>query len=204
MTKKIGCVLLAGGLATRMGGGDKGLKQVDGKPIIERVRDCIKPQTTPIVINANGDGSRFEAYGLPVVGDSVEGFVGPLAGILAGMDALSECSHILSVPTDTPFLPDDLVARLYDPIEKGDAVITLARSGGYDHPVVGIWPTHLRDDLRTALVEEDIRKLKKWISRYNYATVEWASDPIDPFFNANSPEDLATSSQLIAQTKDSR
>ncbi|MDV7339154.1 molybdenum cofactor guanylyltransferase MobA [Terasakiella sp. A23] len=199
---KIGCVLLAGGLATRMGGGDKGLKQVDGKAILDRVLDCIKPQTDVIVINANGEGSRFDSYGLPVVSDSVEGFVGPLAGILAGMDALNEYSHILSVPTDTPFLPDDLVAKLYAPIEKGEAAIVLARSGGYDHPVVGIWPTALREDLRKALVEEDIRKLKKWISRYSYATVEWSTDPVDPFFNANSPEDIAASSQLIAQTKD--
>lgn len=189
--KEIGCVILAGGLATRMGGGDKGLKRVEGKPILERILEVIIPQVGPMVINANGEGSRFAHYGYDVVSDSVAGFVGPLAGILAGMDYHEGCEWIVSVPTDTPFLPTDLVERLFAPIQAGDAQIVLARSGGYDHPVVGIWPTNLKKDLRKALVDEDIRKLKKWIGRYSNTTVEWATDPVDPFFNANSPEDLA-------------
>ncbi len=189
--KEIGCVLLAGGLATRMGGGDKGLKQVQGKPILDRVIDVVRPQVGDLVINANGDGARFSEYGFDVVADSVEGFVGPLAGILAGMDYHDGCDWIVSVPTDTPFLPEDLVERLFAPIRDGEAEIVLARSGGFDHPVVGIWPVKLKEDLRKALVEEDIRKLKKWIGRYSYTTVEWETDPVDPFFNANSPEDLA-------------
>jgi len=188
--KKIGCVLLAGGLATRMGGGDKGLKEVDGKPIINRVIDTLTPQVGPMVINANGDAKRFSHYGFDVVADSVDGFVGPLAGVLAGMDALPDCEWIVSVPTDTPFLPDDLVTRLYEPIASGEAQISMARSGGFDHPVIAIWPVALKEDLRKALVEEDIRKLKKWIGRYSYVSIEWDTSPVDPFFNANSPDDL--------------
>lgn len=187
---KIGCVLLAGGLATRMGGGDKGLKQVGGKPIIERVISTIRPQVDHMVLNANGDTERLKHLGLDVVCDSVEGFVGPLAGILAGMEALSEYDLVLSVPTDTPFLPDDLKARLLAPIDAGKAQITIARSGGFDHPVVGLWPTSLIEELRHALVNEDIRKMKKWLSRYEFETVEWGTQPQDPFFNANSPDDL--------------
>lgn len=191
MTKNITGVLLAGGLATRMGGGDKGLKKVQGKPILERVINTIRPQVDDLVINANGDASRFSSYGYDVVADSVEGFVGPLAGILAGMDYHKDYKWLLSVPTDTPFLPNDLVERLFAPIKAGQAQIVLARSGGFDHPVVGIWSTALREDLRRALTQEDVRKMKKWIGRYNYTTVEWEIDPVDPFFNANSPDDLA-------------
>jgi len=173
-----------------MGGGDKGLKEVKGKRIIDRVINVVSPQVDRLILNANGEAARFSDLGLEVVADSVVGHPGPLAGILAGMESLSDYSHILSIPTDTPFLPDDLVARLKEPIEAGSAKITMAHSGGYDHPVIGLWPTELAADLREALVKEDIRKLKKWISRYPYDCVAWEIDPVDPFFNANRPEDL--------------
>ncbi|NVJ91938.1 MAG: molybdenum cofactor guanylyltransferase MobA [Methylocystaceae bacterium] len=188
---KIGCVMLAGGLATRMGGGDKGFKNIGGRPIIERILETVRHQVDDIVINANGDPARFANLNLDVVADSVDGFVGPLAGILAGMDRFSvEYDWMLSVPTDTPFLPDDLVEKLFVPLKNNQAEIAIAHSGGFDHPVIGIWPTRLKDDLRAALVEEDIRKLKKWISRYRYQAVSWPDTPRDPFFNANRPEDL--------------
>ncbi|SCA56837.1 Molybdenum cofactor guanylyltransferase [Candidatus Terasakiella magnetica] len=191
MGNQIGCVLLAGGLARRMGGGDKGLKTVQGKPIIERVLETITPQVGPLVINANGDGARFAHLGHEVVGDSVEGFVGPLAGVLAGMDHLvGQCEWILSVPTDTPFLPDDLVTRLKEPLDEGNKIV-MAHSGGFDHPVVALWSMDLREELRKALIEEEMRKLKQWIKRYPHASVEWETDPLDPFFNANRPEDIA-------------
>ena len=190
MREQIGCVLLAGGLATRMGGGDKGFKCVDGQLIIERVIACVAPQVDKLVINANGDASRFDHLGFPVISDPVAGHVGPLAGILAGMQALKAYDYILSVPTDTPFLPHDLVERLMAPIKEGTGEIVIARSGGFDHPVVGIWPTSLSGALERALVEEDVRKMKKWIARYRYQTVEWAVEEKDPFFNANHPEDL--------------
>lgn len=192
----VGCVLLAGGLATRMGGGDKGLKKVDGKPIIERVLETIQNQVGPMVINANGDATRFAHHGLDVVQDNVEGFVGPLAGVLAGMDWLATnhpgCPWLQSVPTDTPFIPTDLVKRLGGCQLNTGSEVVMARSNGFDHPVVALWSVALRDDLRKALIEEEMRKIKKWTSRYKLASVEWACDPRDPFFNVNSPEDLAS------------
>ncbi len=187
---KIGCVVLAGGLARRMGGGDKGLREVQGKPMIKRVLETVAPQVDHLVINANGDPARFASLGYEVIGDSIEGFVGPLAGVLAGMDALQGYDYILSVPTDTPFLPDDLVENLKKPIKTDGMEIVMARSGGYDHPVVALWSLALKEDLRHALTEEEVRKLKMWVSRYRYACVEWACDTQDPFFNANRPEDL--------------
>jgi molybdenum cofactor guanylyltransferase len=191
---QIGCVILAGGLATRMGGGDKGLKKVGGKPILERVLECVQKQVGPVVINANGDGARFAHYGLDVISDSVEGFVGPLAGILAGMQWMahnhSDCNFMLSAPTDTPFIPDDLVMRLSASQKENQADIVMAYSNGYDHPVVALWSIALKDDLRKALIDEEMRKIKKWTSRYKVTTVEWPCTPQDPFFNVNSPEDL--------------
>lgn len=193
---EIGCVLLAGGLATRMGGGDKGLKKVEGKPIIERVLETLKKQVGPLVLNANGDGERFKQYGFDVIEDSVKGFVGPLAGVLAGMDWLAEnhgtCAWMLSAPTDTPFIPADLVKRLYDCQMETGAQVVMAHSNGFDHPVVALWSVALRDDLQTALIDEEMRKIKKWTSRYKVASVEWTCDERDPFFNVNSPEDLAS------------
>jgi molybdopterin-guanine dinucleotide biosynthesis protein A len=188
---KIGCVLLAGGLARRMGGGDKGLRKVQGKPMIEHVLETVVPQVDQLVINANGDPARFASFGYDVVGDSIDGFVGPLAGVLAGMDAMATCDYILSVPSDTPFLPSDLVEKLKTPVEIDKVAIAMAHSGGHDHPVVALWSISLRDDLRRALIDEGMRKLKLWISRYSYACVEWTCDGQDPFFNANRPEDLA-------------
>lgn len=183
--------MLAGGLATRMGGGDKGFKTIGGRPIIECILETVGHQVDEVVINANGDPARFAHLKMDVVADSVDGFVGPLAGILAGMDHFAaDYDWMLSVPTDTPFLPDDLVERLLAPLKNNQAEITIAHSGGFDHPVIAIWPTRLKDDLRAALVEEDIRKLKKWISRYRYQAVCWPDTPRDPFFNANHPEDL--------------
>ncbi|WP_135076333.1 molybdenum cofactor guanylyltransferase MobA [Terasakiella sp. SH-1] len=187
-------VLLAGGLARRMGGGDKGFRTVDGVPLIERVLATITPQVKELVINANGEASRFDHLGLPVVSDSVEGFIGPLAGVLAGMDHFKgQGDWLLSVPTDTPFLPDDLVERLMQVALDQEAQIVMARSGGFDHPVVGLWSIALVEELRSALVEEDIRKLKQWIKRYRHASVEWSTEPRDPFYNANRPEDLDVS-----------
>jgi len=187
---KIGCVVLAGGLARRMGGGDKGLRKVDGKPIIERVLDTLAPQVDDLILNANGDPARFSHLGYPVIPDTVDGFVGPLAGVLAGMEHFAACDYVLSVPTDTPFLPDDLVARLREPLEREELDIVMAHSGGFDHPVVALWSVGLKTDLKAALCEEKVRKLKLWVARYRTRSVSWPTDPHDPFFNANRPEDL--------------
>jgi molybdopterin-guanine dinucleotide biosynthesis protein A len=194
-------LLLAGGQSRRMGGGDKCLRPLGGETILARIVKRIRPQVRRLVLNANGDPARFAAYRLPVVVDSVEGFAGPLAGVLAGLDWAAanapDCPWVASVPTDAPFLPIDLVARLRAAAEQG-ADMACAASGGQPHPVVGLWPVRLRDDLRHALTAEQIRKVDIWTARYRLATVEFAVAGLDPFFNTNRPEDLAEAERLLS------
>jgi molybdopterin-guanine dinucleotide biosynthesis protein A len=196
-------VLLAGGLARRMGGGDKPLRTIGGRTILELVIERMRPQVSALVLNANGDPARFAAFGLPVAADSVADNPGPLAGILAGLDWAAEHSPdaavAVSVPTDAPFLPGDLVARMAAQIEAEGADLACAASGGQSHPVIGLWPVRLRLDLRRALVDEGIRKVDVWTARYRLATVEFSDRPIDPFFNANRPEDLERAAALLAR-----
>ncbi|MGH6880959.1 molybdenum cofactor guanylyltransferase MobA [Hypericibacter sp.] len=195
-------LLLAGGLSRRMGGGDKSLRLLAGRPVLAHVIERIQPQVRRLCLNANGDPSRFTIYGLPVVPDSVEGFVGPLAGVLAGLDWAAanapDCHWVASAPTDSPFLPRDLVRRLLSPCLAGEADMACATSDGQAHPVVGIWPVSLRAELRRALVEEGVRKVDLWTARYRLAQVEFSSEPVDPFFNANRPEDLAEAERLAS------
>jgi molybdopterin-guanine dinucleotide biosynthesis protein A len=199
-TRIIG-VLLAGGLARRMGGGDKPLRLIAGRPILDRVIERLQPQVTGLVLNANGDPARFAGYGLPVVGDSIPDYAGPLAGILAGLDWAAEnrpdCPMIASVPTDAPFLPLDLVARMESAVATEGADLACAASSGQAHPVIGLWPVRLRDALRHALVDEGIRKVDVWTARYKLATVTFSDRPIDPFFNANRPDDLEEAARLL-------
>ncbi len=202
MSAKPACVILAGGLARRMGGGDKPLKAIRGKTILDRVIDCVRPQTSAITLNVNGDPQRFAHWNLPVVADSIEGFAGPLAGVLAGMDWAAEhapdAEFILSVAADCPFLPNDLAAKLESAREAASADICVAHSGGQAHPVIALWRVALRDELRHALVEENMRKIDRWTARYRMASVEWPSEPVDPFFNANTPEDIAEAERLLS------
>lgn len=195
-------LLLAGGLGRRMGGVDKSLQVLGGRPLLAHVLERIRPQVGVMLINANGEPQRFAAFGLPVVADGVGGFAGPLAGILAGLEWVREtapsCPWMVSVPTDAPFVPDDLVARLAAAVTERDADIGCAMSGGRTHPVFGLWPVRLADDLRRALVEEDVRKIDRWTARYRVAYAEWATDPVDPFFNVNTAEDLSAAEQLAA------
>jgi molybdopterin-guanine dinucleotide biosynthesis protein A len=176
-----------------MGGGDKGLKEIGGKPILDRVIATIKPQLAALAINANGDSLRFSNYELPIIPDGVADFPGPLAGILAGLDwaaaALPSAAYLLSVPTDTPFLPDDLVMRLRQAVREG-AELASVISGGQTHPVIGLWPVSLRDELRQALIGENLRKIDRFTARYRLALVEYPLTPCDPFFNVNTPEDV--------------
>jgi molybdenum cofactor guanylyltransferase len=196
-------VLLAGGLARRMGGGDKPLRLIAGRPILDRVIERLRPQVAGLVLNANGDPARFADYSLPVVADSVPGFAGPLAGILAGLDWTAEhrpdCPMIVSVATDAPFLPTDLVARMEQTLVAERADLACAASGGQAHPVIGLWPVRLRDDLRRAVVDESVRKVDVWTARYRLARVEFSDRPIDPFFNANRPGDLDEAARLMDQ-----
>ncbi|HEY1794690.1 MAG TPA: molybdenum cofactor guanylyltransferase MobA [Stellaceae bacterium] len=195
-------LLLAGGLSRRMGGGDKTLRRIGGKTILDRVVERLRPQVAALVLNANGDPARFAAYGLPVVADSIADFAGPLAGVLAGLDWAAanrpDCDFVASVATDAPFLPEDLVARLAAGMREAGADLACAASGGQAHPVIGLWPVRLREDLRHALVDEGVRKVDAWTGRYGLATVEFPVGRIDPFFNANRPEDLAAAEGLLA------
>ncbi|XUM24611.1 molybdenum cofactor guanylyltransferase MobA [Bradyrhizobium oligotrophicum S58] len=195
-------VLLAGGRAQRMGGGDKPLRMVDGRTILERVIARLAPQCSRLILNANGDPARFAGNGLAVVPDGVAGFPGPLAGILAGLDWVAahmpEARWVLSAAGDCPFLPRDLVARLAGARAAEHAELALAASAGQTHPVIGLWPVGLRKDLRHALVAEDIRKVTRFTARYKVATVSWPTVPLDPFFNANTAVDLAEAERLAA------
>jgi molybdopterin-guanine dinucleotide biosynthesis protein A len=188
-------LLLAGGQSRRMGGGDKCLMPLGGRPILERIIGIVKPQVGALVLNANGDPARFAPFGLPVAGDKVDGFAGPLAGVLTGLEwaraNAPACRWIASAPCDAPFMPRDLVARLLAAVAAEGADMACAASGGRDHPVVGLWPVALADDLRRALVEEDIRKVDVWTGRYRLARAVFDTDPVDPFFNVNRPDDLA-------------
>jgi molybdenum cofactor guanylyltransferase len=194
-------LLLAGGLARRMGGGDKCLVRLGGRTLLELVLGRIRPQVGALVLNANGDPARFAAYGLPVVADSVPGFAGPLAGVLAGMEWAAakapDTRFVVSIATDTPFFPADLVARLMEPVERGGAEIACAASGGRTHPVFGLWPVSLAGELRRAVVDEGMRKIDLWTARYRTVAVEFGSEPFDPFFNLNTPEDLALAEELL-------
>jgi len=198
---KVVGLLLAGGQSRRMGGGDKALRVLGGISLLDRVIERLRPQVDGLVLNANGDPARFARYALPVAADSVSGFAGPLAGVLAGLDWAAslrpDCPYIASVATDAPFLPADLVARLADERDAAHADLACAASGGRAHPVFGLWPVRLREDLRRAVVEEGIRKVDRWTARHKLVTVSFADRPVDPFFNANRPEDFETAAAVL-------
>jgi molybdopterin-guanine dinucleotide biosynthesis protein A len=193
-------LVLAGGLARRMGGGDKALITIGGVAILDRVLGRLRPACAEIILNANGDPARFGRYGLPVIPDSVPDFAGPLAGILAGLDWAAtnrpDLAWVVSVPGDCPFLPHDLVTRLHVARQKAGTPLACARSGDWRHPVVGLWPVALREDLRHALVEEDLHKIEAWTARHGVAIADWPAKPVDPFFNVNMPEDAAEAERL--------
>jgi molybdenum cofactor guanylyltransferase len=195
-------VLLAGGLARRMGGGDKPMRSIAGRTILERVIARLEPQCDGLILNANGDPARFASSGLPVIADSVADFPGPLAGILAALDWAAanrpEVEFVLSAAGDCPFLPRDLVTRLHGALEAENAELAVAASDGQSHPVIGLWSVRLREQLRHALVVEDVRKIDRWTARFRLATVTWPITPLDPFFNANTMDDIAEAERLAA------
>ena len=199
-------LVLAGGLARRMGGGDKPLTRIGGTTILARVIERLKPQCTRLILNANGDPARFADTGLPVIADDVPDFAGPLAGILAGLDWTAahapDIADVASVPGDCPFLPRDLVARLHRAREASGQPLACARSGEWRHPVVGLWPVALRADLRQALTRDGLRKIELWTARHGVALADWPAEPVDPFFNVNTPEDAAAAERIAAQHPD--
>lgn len=203
MTRPLG-IILAGGQATRMGGGDKCLLPLGDRRIIDHVIDRIAPQVKGLALNANGDAARFAGVLPTVLSDSIPDFAGPLAGVLAGLDwaAGQGASHVVSIAADTPFFPRDLVARLQDAIDP-DLPIALAATSHPDrgkvrHPTFGLWPVALRDDLRAAL-QGGLRKVVLWTDKHGTATVMFDGNRVDPFFNINTPEDLAMAQNLVAE-----
>jgi len=192
-------IILAGGLARRLAGLDKGLIEIGGRPILGRLVERLAPQCAALVLNANGDAARFASFGLPVVSDDIEGFAGPLAGLLAGMDYATarfpSARDVLSVPADTPFIPENLVARLGSARAAGGARIAVAASAGRAHHAVALWPLALAEDLRQALTAGE-RRVSSFIARYENAAADWPAEPFDPFFNVNRPEDLAEAEAL--------
>lgn len=202
--EKVVGILLAGGLARRMGGGDKCLRPLGGRPLLAHLIDIAAPQVDRLILNANGDPARFDGFGLPVVPDVIEGYAGPLAGILTGMTWVAEnqpdASWLMSFATDAPFVPNDLVARLKSAVDARGAVMARAASGGRGHPVFGLWPVALRDELRAAMIDEDMRKIDRWTARYDLAEVIFEpARGVDPFFNVNSPENLEEARRLLAE-----
>ena len=194
-------VLLAGGRARRMGGGDKPLRTIDGKPLLLHVIERLGPQCEALMLNANGEPARFFEYGLPVIADSVEGFAGPLAGVLAGLDWTAHHHRgvpwVVSVAADTPFVPQDLVIRLHQARFAESATFACAASGGQRHPVIGLWPVEIRQELRDALEVEGVRKIDLFTARHKLAVAEWPIEPYDPFFNANEPHDLVHGENIV-------
>ena len=188
-------VVLAGGLARRMGGGDKPLRDLGGRPLLAHVLERLAPQVAGVAINANGEGARFAAFGLPVWPDTLPGHPGPLAGILAAMEN-SPAEWVVTVPGDGPFLPADLVARLHAAREAAGTKLACAASGGWAHPPIALWPRALAGALRAA-VEGGERKIDRWTATLGCSQAEWPVQPLDPFFNANTPEELAEATALL-------
>lgn len=198
-------VILAGGQARRLGHVDKAAVVLDGKTMLERVCGRVHRQTPDMVINANGDLSRFAGYDLPTVPDPVAGHPGPLAGILAGMmwatENHADAKWLMSVPVDTPFLPSDLGERLHQAQASEGTPFSCARSNGRNHPVVGLWSLTMMEALRTALIDEGIRKVDRWTGEYGCAVADFGDGDHDPFFNINQPEDITMAESILgAQT----
>jgi molybdenum cofactor guanylyltransferase len=196
-------VILAGGLARRMGGGDKADIVVGGATILARVVARLRPQCHPIILNANGDPARFAATGLTVVADSVPGFPGPLAGILAGLEWAAQnapdIAWVVSAPADCPFLPRDFIARLHQARIAAGMSVACAKSAGRLHPVLALWPVGVRHSLRQALIEEHVHKVEDWAAHCGVAAAEWPDVPVDPFFNVNTPDDVAAANRIAVQ-----
>ena len=203
--EQVAGVILAGGLSRRMGGGDKSLRTLSGKPLILHVIERLGRQAGPVALNANGDASRFSPFGLPVIPDATTDFAGPLAGVLAGLrwaaEVAPDARFIVSAACDTPFFPSDLVEKLLASTAATYPCIVLAASSGNAHPVFGLWPVTLADDLALSL-EVGTRKVLNWTDRHPHFIVEFAfanfgGTRVDPFFNANTPEDLAEAERLL-------
>ena len=205
----VGCVL-AGGLSRRMGGEEKALLELGGEPMLSRIIERLRPQAAQLIVNANGDPGRYAPFGLPVVADNISGFAGPLAGVESGMkwaiDNADGATHMVTAATDTPFFPDNLVASFVDAIAAADDIV-MATSHGNRHPVFALWPLSLHGDLRDWLQQTDTFKVMVWVQEHSlklveFPTVALSGQQIDPFFNANTPEEFAAAEKLVAESSD--
>ena len=196
-------LILAGGRSRRMGGGDKTLRSLGGVSLLERVISLAKPQVDQLVINANGDITRFSQFGITVIKDVIDDFPGPLAGVLTGMEWAHQnrphCKWIASFACDAPFAPLDLVKKFLCSVSKEKVTMACAVSGGREHPVFGLWPVSLAGNLRSAIVEEKTRKVDFWTARFSVARVEWKTIPVDPFFNVNREKDLKRAEEFLLE-----
>jgi|SRR5271165_2629866 len=195
-------LILDGGFARRMGALDKGLVSLAGRPMLAHAVGRLSPQCGALAISANGDPARFAHFGLTVLADDPPDFSGPLAGVLAGLEycarRASPLAYVASLPADTPFVPSDFVARLHAARRSGEAAIAVAASGGRRHHVAALWPAGLASDLRRALIDEGLRKAEAFLARFRVAVADWEDEPVDPFFNINSGEDLARAEAMLA------
>ncbi|MDF1720834.1 MAG: molybdenum cofactor guanylyltransferase MobA [Minwuia sp.] len=201
---KVAGLVLAGGLARRMGGGAKALLMLADRPMLAHVLDRITPQCGTMALNANGDPRAYDSFGLPVLPDVVDGFAGPLAGVLTGLEwlALTDADWLLTVPTDAPFLPHDLVQRLQAAVVDG-VEVAVARSDGRTHPVVALWHASLLQPLRVALVEQDIRKIDRFTATRQTVHVDWDTAAGDPFVNINTPDELEAAATALSVRQES-
>ncbi len=194
-------LILDGGLARRMGGTDKGLVLLAGRPMLAHAIERLRPQVAALALSANGDPARFQAFDLPIVPDDPPNADGPLAGVIAGLDHCArnapDLTHAASLPADTPFAPADFVARLHEARRASGAEIAVAASGGRTHHIAALWPVALAGELRRALADEKLRKVESVLQRFRVALVEWPDAPFDPFFNVNAPEDLARAEAIL-------
>ena len=202
---KVAGIILAGGLSRRMGGREKSLMELGGQPLIQHVKTRFEKQVETLAINANGDPDRFEFLELDIVADPVDGFVGPLAGVLAGMQWATrqeEISHVVSVAADTPFFPNDLVGSLTDKLsETPSAQIALASSQNRLHPVFGLWPVSLTAALQDFLERGETRKVLAFVDEHGLAETPFEIvDDFDPFFNINTNEDLELAADRVGQS----
>ncbi len=199
MNDNIVGVILAGGQARRFGGGDKGQQMIGKQTILANIIAIFDKQLSNIAINANGDKNRFKQYNLPVFADTINGNQGPLAGILSGLEWVNKnhpnANYMITVPTDCPFIPFNLVEKLTDAVKSG-AKMACVKTNDRHHPVIAIWPISLCMELRHAIIENNIRKIDQWTAQYNIAHVGFPTDRFDPFFNINNADDLIKAKQI--------
>lgn len=203
VSNQVAGVIIAGGKSRRWGGGDKFLVEIEGKSLLQHVADGVRGQVRLLALNVNGPKNEYQELELVVIPDVVKENLGPLSGVLTGLDWVWEnlpgVPWVLTVPADAPFLPDDLVRRLLTAVEEGGADMACVSSGGRAHPVIGLWPVALCDRLRSGLLYDDVRKVDIWTSSYKVACPTWSTDPFDPFFNINTHDDLDAAVDLITK-----